>query len=104
MAWHQTTSDFRETIPADIEKFRPNPVTLIVLFRRHNSTGTTDVASKGRALQLRIPGSSVHQYARLVRVRDFKSDAVVEHDIIMFPPLKKNVRNNPRSGRNRSGS
>lgn len=83
-----TTNPFAlqgDDTPADIAKIRPNPVTLIVLFRGNDSTGTDDVASKGRDLQLRIPGSTVHPYARLVRVAEFESDAILVHDVIVYP-------------------
>ncbi|MBK6419344.1 MAG: hypothetical protein IPF79_09180 [Ignavibacteria bacterium] len=66
-------------------------MTLIVLFRGNDSTGTDDVASKGRDLQLRIPGSTVHPYTRLVRVIEFESDAVLVHEAITYPrkPLEQ---------------
>lgn len=71
--------------PADLERVRPNPETLIVLFRCHTSTEHDTVANKSHALHQRIPGSSLHLYSRLVRVTEFETDAVLVHDVIVFP-------------------
>ena len=71
--------------PSDLDKVRPNPVTLIVLFRSHDSKGTDDVASNGQVLHERIPGSTVHPYARLVRVSEFETDAILVHDVTSYP-------------------
>ncbi|MBK7033391.1 MAG: hypothetical protein IPH49_09020 [Ignavibacteria bacterium] len=71
--------------PSDLDKVRPNPVTLIVLFRSYATSESDAVASKGRDLQLRIPGSTVHPYARIVRVCEFETDAILVHDVITYP-------------------
>lgn len=71
--------------PADLDKVRPNPMTLIVLFRSHSLPGSDDVADMGRGLQQRIPFSTLHPYARLVRVNEIESDAVLVHEVIEFP-------------------
>lgn len=75
----------RDDTPSDLGKVRPNPVTLIVLFRSYATSESDAVAGKGQVLQERIPGSAVHRYARLVRVTEFETDAILVHDVITYP-------------------
>lgn len=74
-----------DTPPSDLDKVRPNPVTLIVMFRNHTSSETDTAAGKGQVLHERISGSTVHPYARLVRVGEFETDAILVHDVITYP-------------------
>lgn len=71
--------------PSDLDKVRPNPVTLILLFRSYATSESDVVAGKGQVLHERIPGSTVHPYARLVRVSEFESDAILVHDVTPYP-------------------
>ncbi len=49
-----------DTPPSDLDKVRPNPVTLILLFRSYATSDSDEVAGKGQVLLERIPGSTVH--------------------------------------------
>lgn len=71
--------------PSAIDKIKPNPVTMIVLFRSYATSEADAVAGKGQVLHERLPGSTVHPYTRLVRVTEFESDAVLVHDVITYP-------------------